>query len=119
MTKEEALDLQATVNGILALAAGELSRIGGPVNWADLHCVDVEMSLIDGHVTVTIEEAPPSALELCRCVAKELALTAGAARTRRDRGQDGMVICLGGSMWSGSAPKRAHRWSGWPGGILL
>jgi hypothetical protein len=73
MTKEEALDLQATVNGILAQAAGERSRIGGPVNWADLHCVDVEMSLIDGHVTVTIEEASPSALELCRFVAKELA----------------------------------------------
>jgi hypothetical protein len=31
------------------------------------------MSLIDGHVTVTIEEASPSALELCRFVAKELA----------------------------------------------
>jgi hypothetical protein len=36
MTKEEALDLQATMNGILAQAAGERSRIGGPVNWADL-----------------------------------------------------------------------------------
>jgi hypothetical protein len=73
MTKEEALDLQATVNGILAQAAGERSRIGGAVNWADLRCVDVEMSLIDGRVTVTIEEASPGALELCRFVAKELA----------------------------------------------
>jgi hypothetical protein len=61
MTKEEALDLQATVNGILAQAAGERSRIGGAVNWADLRCVDVEISLLDGHLTVTIEEASPEA----------------------------------------------------------
>ena len=73
MTKEEALDLQATVNGILAQAAGERSRIGGAVNWADLRCVDVEISLLDGHVTVTIEEASPEAIDLCRYVAKELA----------------------------------------------
>ena len=73
MTKEEALDLQATVNGILAQAVGERSRINGPVNWGELRCVDVEMSLLDGRVTVTIEEASPSASELCRFVAKELA----------------------------------------------
>ena len=73
MTKEDALDLQATVNGILAQAMGERSRIGGPVNWGDLRCVDVEISLLDGQVTVTVEEASPSALELCRFVAKELA----------------------------------------------
>ena len=71
MTKEDALDLQATVNGILAQAMGERSRIGGPVNWGDLRCVDVEISLLDGQVTV--EEASPSASELCRFVAKELA----------------------------------------------
>jgi hypothetical protein len=73
MTKEEALDLQATVNGILAQAMGERSRIGGAVNWSDLRCVDVEMSLLDGNVTVTIEEASPGASELCRFVAEELA----------------------------------------------
>jgi hypothetical protein len=73
MTKDEALNLQATVNGILAQARGERSRIGGAVNWGDLRCVDVEMSLIDGHVTVTIEEASPEAIDLCRFVAKELA----------------------------------------------
>jgi hypothetical protein len=70
MTKEEALDLQATVNGILAQAMGERSRIGGAVNWSDLRCVDVEMSLLDGNVTVTIEEASPGASELCRFVAE-------------------------------------------------
>jgi hypothetical protein len=73
MTKEDALDLQATVNGILAQARGERSRIGGPVNWDDLRCVDVEISLLDEHVTVTVGEASPGASELCRFVAKELA----------------------------------------------
>jgi hypothetical protein len=48
MTKEEALVLQATVNGILAQAMGQRSRIGGPVNWGDLRCVDVEISLLEG-----------------------------------------------------------------------
>jgi hypothetical protein len=43
------------------------------VNWADLRCVDVEMSLLDGHVTVTIEEAAPEAVDLCRFVSEELA----------------------------------------------
>ena len=57
----------------MAQAMGERSRIGGPVNWGDLRCVDVEISLLDGHVTVTVEEASPSASELCRFVAKELA----------------------------------------------
>jgi hypothetical protein len=73
MTKEKAVALQATVDEILVLAVEKRSEIGGAVNWADLRCVDVEMSLIDGRVTVTIEEADPGALELCRFVAKELA----------------------------------------------
>src|SRR5262245_17602815 len=63
-TKAEALDLQTTVNGILAQALGERSRIGGAVNWADLRCVDVEISLLDDVVTVTIAEAAPGTVEL-------------------------------------------------------
>ena len=73
MTKEEAIALQAAVDEILALAVEKRSEIGGAVNWGDLRCVDVEISLLDGHVTVTVEEASPSASELCRFVAKELA----------------------------------------------
>jgi hypothetical protein len=73
MTNEEALDLQATVNGILAQAAGERSRIGGAVNWGDLLCLDVEVSLLDDIVTVTVEGAAPEAVELCRFVSEELA----------------------------------------------
>jgi hypothetical protein len=41
MTKDEALKLQKAADEILAQAAGERSRIGGAVNWADLRCVDV------------------------------------------------------------------------------
>ena len=60
MTKEDTLDLQATVNEVLAQAMEERSQIGGPVNWGDLRCVALRI-LLDGHVTVTVEEAPPSA----------------------------------------------------------
>jgi hypothetical protein len=45
------------------------------VNWADLSGVDVEVSLLDGIVTVTIEEAAPGAVELCRFVSEELELS--------------------------------------------
>jgi hypothetical protein len=41
------------------------SSIGGAVNWADLRCVDVQVSMI--------EEASPEAVNLCRFVAEELA----------------------------------------------
>ena len=73
MTKGEAIVLQTTVDEILVLAVERRSEIEGPVNWADLRCVDVEISLLDGHVTVTVEEASPSASKLCRLVAEELA----------------------------------------------
>jgi hypothetical protein len=63
MTKEDTLDLQATVNEVLAQAMEERSQIGGPVNWGDLRCVALRI-LLDGHVTVTVEEASPSALGL-------------------------------------------------------
>ncbi len=73
MTKEEAIALQAAVDEILALAVEKKSEIGGAVNWGDLLCLDVEVSLLDGIVTVTVEGASPEALELCRFVSAELA----------------------------------------------
>jgi hypothetical protein len=73
MTKGEAIALQATVNDVLALAVERRSTIGGDVNWADLRCVDVQVSMLDGVVTVMIEEASPEAVNLCRFVAEELA----------------------------------------------
>jgi hypothetical protein len=51
MTKEEAIALQAAVDEILALAVEKQSQIRGDVNWADLLCLDVEVSLLDGIVT--------------------------------------------------------------------
>ena len=39
----------------------------------DLLCLDVEVSLLDGIVTVTVEGAAPEAVELCRFVSEELA----------------------------------------------
>jgi hypothetical protein len=73
MTKEEAIALQATVDEILALAVEKRSGIGGAMNWGDLLCLDVEVSLLDGIVTVTVEGAAPDAVELCRFVSEELA----------------------------------------------
>jgi len=73
MIKEEAIALQAVVDEILALAVEKRSEIGGTVNWGDLLCLDVEVSLLDGIVTVTVEGAAPEAVELCRFVSEELA----------------------------------------------
>jgi hypothetical protein len=72
MTKEEAIALQTAVDEILALAVEKRSEIDGAVNWGSLRCVDVEMSLLDGVVTVTIEEASPEAVDLQIFVAGEL-----------------------------------------------
>jgi hypothetical protein len=72
MTKEEAVELQCVVDEILAQAVKERSRIGGPVNWADLLCVDVQISLLDDIVTVTIGEAASGAVDLSRFVVEEL-----------------------------------------------
>ena len=73
MIKEEANALQAAVDKILALAVEKKSEIGGAVNWGDLLCLDVEVSLLDSIVTVTVEGAAPEAVELCRFVSEELA----------------------------------------------
>ena len=73
MTKEEAIALQTAVDEILALAVEKRSEIGGAVNWADLLCLDVEVSLLDDIVTVTVEGAAPEAIELCRFASEELA----------------------------------------------
>ena len=51
MIKEEAIALQAAVDEVLALAVEKKSEIGGAVNWADLLCLDVEVSLLDSIVT--------------------------------------------------------------------
>jgi hypothetical protein len=73
MTKDEALKLQSVTDEILAQAVEQRTEIAGAVNWADLRCVDVEISLLDDVVTVTIAEAASEAVEFCRFVSEELA----------------------------------------------
>jgi hypothetical protein len=85
MTEEEATALQATVNEILAQAVKKQSQIRGHVIWDDLLCIDVEVSLLDGIVTVTVEGAAPEAVELCRFVSEELAQRGyGSIRVRTE-----------------------------------
>jgi hypothetical protein len=72
MTEEEAIALQAAVDEILALAVEKQSQIRGAVNWRSLLCVDVEVSLLDGVVAVTVEGADPEAVDLQIFVAGEL-----------------------------------------------
>jgi hypothetical protein len=79
MTRDEALNLQSMVNGFLEDAK---ATIDGAINWADLRCVDVQESLLDDTVTITIEEAAPEASELCQYVAERL----------RDNGYPGIVV---------------------------
>ena len=59
------------VRPLVIYATGDAAIAG--TCWGDLRCIDVEISLLDGHVTVTVEEASPSTSKLCRFVAKELA----------------------------------------------
>ena len=71
MTKDEALNLQSMVDEFLEDAKAT-KEIGGAINWADLRCVEVQESLLDDTVTITIEEADPTAEKLCRYVAERL-----------------------------------------------
>jgi hypothetical protein len=85
MTEEDAIALQTIVNEILALAVKKQSQIRGAVNWDDLFWLDVEVSLLDGIVTVTVEGAAPEAVELCRFVSEELARRGhGSIRVRTE-----------------------------------
>ena len=72
MTRDEAKVLQGVVDTILELAYDKRDELRGPVNWADLGCVDVEerASLITDSklITVIIEEASPDATTLHKFV---------------------------------------------------
>jgi hypothetical protein len=82
MTEEEAIALQAAVDEILALAVEKQSQIRGAVNWGGLLCVDVEASLLDGVVTVTVKGAAPEAVDLQIFVAEELERRGGYGSIR-------------------------------------
>ncbi|MCK1445446.1 hypothetical protein IVB43_23965 [Bradyrhizobium sp. 48] len=60
--KAKAEQIQRDINMILA--GIDPKEIGGAVNWADLKCVDVSISLMDDSWCATVEEASPSATEL-------------------------------------------------------
>ena len=67
--------LQSATESILRSA--DKQAIGGPVNWADLHCVSAEYILDnydDERYEVVIEEASPDARELTDHVNEQLGL---------------------------------------------
>ena len=59
-------DIDMIIEGI------DRKKIGGPVNWGDLSCVDVSVSLTDGSWSATVEEAAPEASELAAYINTEL-----------------------------------------------
>lgn len=69
--KAKAIKIQGEVDTII----GEINQkeVGGPVNWADLSCSDVSVSLMDGLWCVTVEEASPDAIGLASHIHHELA----------------------------------------------
>ena len=77
LTRYEAVRLQDMVNSVLAEAYEARDQINGPVNWADLKCVDIEsrVSLLSdapAAIFAMVEEASPSADEFCQWVASRL-----------------------------------------------
>jgi hypothetical protein len=72
MTKDEALTLQSATYEVLSVARAKRDEIDGAINWGDLACVDVSVSLLDDQVTVWIEEASPDATELHQFVSSAL-----------------------------------------------
>lgn len=68
--KAKASQIQRDINMIIA--GIDAKKIGGPVNWADLWCVDVSVSLMDGSWCATVEEAAPDATDLATYIHTEL-----------------------------------------------
>jgi hypothetical protein len=66
VTKDQAEVLQSVVDDVLSDAFEKRKEIGGAVNWADLLCTDVSVSLLTGLVTVTIEEVGPDGAQRLR-----------------------------------------------------
>lgn len=70
---EASEDLMQAVEHILERIP--VGSIPGAINWADLHCTDIELVFNGDHtrVCVTIEEATPDAYKLSKYVSGELA----------------------------------------------
>ena len=74
MTREELTELRMVTDDVIGiLQSMDVPR--GPVNWADLHCMEaafVTTDTGDTYSTVTIEEASPDAWDFQKLVADEL-----------------------------------------------
>jgi hypothetical protein len=68
--KAKASQIQRDIDMIIAEI--DPNEIGGPVNWSDLSCVDVSVSLMDGSWCATVEEADPGASKLAAHINSEL-----------------------------------------------
>lgn len=71
--REQAKRIESEVDTILGEMVSDVSY--GAVNWADLMCVDVSVSLTgqDLEWTATVEEASPDASKFCIVIANKLA----------------------------------------------
>lgn len=68
--KAKAIQIQKDVDAIIDDT--DANQVKGPVNWGDLSCTDVSVSLMDGLWCVTVEEAAPDATELAAHISNEL-----------------------------------------------
>ena len=68
--KAKAVQIQKDINAIID--GIDPNKVGGPVNWGDLSCTDVGVSLMDGTWCATVEEAAPDASELALYIHNEL-----------------------------------------------
>ena len=68
--KAKASQIQRDIDMIIS--GTDPKQIEGAINWADLSCVDVSVSLMDGSWTATVEEAAPGAMNLAVHIHNEL-----------------------------------------------
>lgn len=68
--KAKAREIQAHID--LIIDGIDRHKVGGPVNWGDLSCTDISVSLMDGLWCATVEEASPDAKELAAHIHNEL-----------------------------------------------
>jgi hypothetical protein len=68
--KAKAIQIQKDIDAIID--GTDPKDVGGAINWGDLSCTDVSVSLMDGLWCATIEEASPDATELALYIHNEL-----------------------------------------------
>lgn len=68
--KAKALQIQKDINAVID--GIDANDIEDAVNWGDLSCTDVSVSLMDGTWCATVEEASPDAANLAAYIHNEL-----------------------------------------------